>query len=163
MARPCSVCKHPQRQDIDQAIINSESVEILSKRYSVTVSSLYRHKDNHLFKALQDSKRAQDLVRSDSIIDRIEDLIRRTEDICSRCERKGDDKTTIKAVHEISRNLELLAKLQGELQTHASFNVFINPQWQELRTIIVKSLDDYPDARDQVVNHLARLEVPGHE
>ncbi len=56
--------------------------------------------------------------------------------------------------------VELLAKLMGELNESPTVNITINPQWVELRTLIVEVLQPYPDARQAVAKVLcAQSEV----
>ncbi len=41
---PCSVCQHPQRQDIDQALMSGGTLAAVSQQYNLSTSALHRHK-----------------------------------------------------------------------------------------------------------------------
>lgn len=43
MPRPCTVCAHPRRLDIDAAIVRGESNRLVSTRHNLTESSIRRH------------------------------------------------------------------------------------------------------------------------
>ena len=67
-------------------------------------------------------------------------------------------RTALQGVREAKGCLELLARLQGELQERTTVNVLINPQWLTLRTVILQALDEYPEARFAVAQALQEVE-----
>jgi hypothetical protein len=54
------------------------------------------------------------------------------------------------AIREARGNLELLAKLLGELDERP-VNVLLSPEWLNLRTVIVTALEPHPEARGAVL------------
>lgn len=44
----CTVCHHPQRQEIDRALAAGVSVKVLSLRHGLSRSALTRHRRNHV-------------------------------------------------------------------------------------------------------------------
>ena len=52
----------------------------------------------------------------------------------------------LKAVDRIQRQLELQAKLLGELQQEGTINVTVSPEWVTLRAVILSAVTPYPDA-----------------
>jgi hypothetical protein len=48
MPRPCSICTHPQRHDIDQALTAGEALRNMAPRFGTSVTALHRHKHEHL-------------------------------------------------------------------------------------------------------------------
>jgi|SoiMetStandDraft_2_1073263.scaffolds.fasta_scaffold11612_5 hypothetical protein len=48
MPRPCSICTHPQRQAIDQALTAGEALRNMAPRFGTSVTALHRHKHEHL-------------------------------------------------------------------------------------------------------------------
>ncbi len=61
------------------------------------------------------------------------------------------------AIGEARRNLELLAKLIGQLDTRPTFNLLIAPEWLAVRTVLLSALAPYPAARAAVAGWLAEL------
>jgi transposase-like protein len=43
MPRPCSVCEHPDRQAIEQALATQEPYRRIATRYGTSPAALYRH------------------------------------------------------------------------------------------------------------------------
>ena len=44
MARPCTICAHAARVDIDRAILRAESVRVIGTRFGTTANAVQRHK-----------------------------------------------------------------------------------------------------------------------
>ena len=58
MPRVCTVCQHPDRCAIDEALVRGQSLRNIAKRCGTSVTALFRHKD-HIPTALAVSKAAQ--------------------------------------------------------------------------------------------------------
>jgi hypothetical protein len=99
MANHCRICSHPQLRAINERLINGESMRNISEDFGMAESSVFRHKRDHLPKALMKAmdklkeKENTDLATivveqeqlqlTDSVdlIKRINFLIAQTEDI----------------------------------------------------------------------------------
>jgi len=89
--------------------------------------------------------------------ERIDKALDRTETIIS--ERGNNDVGVILAtireqtsiIREASRLLELGGRLTGELD-QTKFNLYITPQWIEIRDVLFDALEAYPEARMAVLN-----------
>jgi len=46
----------------------------------------------------------------------------------------------------------LMAELEGKISSQPQITIINNPEWVELRTVIITALDPYPQAREAVVN-----------
>lgn len=53
MARPCSVCRHPNGSEIDTAIINGQSLRSVSKKFRIGATAVFRLRLLRLFNELQ--------------------------------------------------------------------------------------------------------------
>ena len=62
----------------------------------------------------------------------------------------------LRAVDRIARQIELQAKLLGQIQEGTTVNVAILPEWHALRSLVLDALAPYPDARRAVVEALQR-------
>ena len=57
----------------------------------------------------------------------------------------------LKTAGHLQGQLELIAKLRGELQEQTTVHVLItHPEWLTLRTAVLNALEPYPDARNAV-------------
>jgi hypothetical protein len=66
----------------------------------------------------------------------------------ARADKNGE--LALKAVDRIQRQLELQAKLLGELQSGPVVNVTVSPEWLTLRAVVIAALHPYPDAAQAV-------------
>ncbi len=82
------------------------------------------------------------------------DLQDRALAILGRAESAGELRTALAAIRETRGNLELLAKLLGDLDERPQVNVLIA---QEAQTTIIAALAPYPDARKAVADALGEL------
>ena len=84
------------------------------------------------------------------MLSQVKHLQTRALTILDKAEGAGELRTALGAIREARGNLELLAKLLGELDERP-VNVIISPEWLELRTVIVGALEPYSEARGAVL------------
>jgi hypothetical protein len=155
MPRSCTVCNHPDREEIDRALVAGESSAELAGRYrTIGECALRRHKANHLPAKLVMAHAAKEVAQADSLLDQVRDLQSRTLAILEAAEETRQHRTALSAIREARSNLELLAKLIGELDERPTVNVLVSPQWLELRAVIVAALEPHPEALRAVVSAL---------
>jgi hypothetical protein len=105
----------------------------------------------HLVKA-QD---AAEVAHADNLLEQVKSLQARALTILDKAEASGDLRTALSAIREARGNLELLAKLLGELQQEGTVNVIMSPEWLSIRSTIVTVLEPYPQARTAVLEALS--------
>lgn len=158
MARPCTICTHPQRAELDAALaIGTESNRALASQFAVTEQALRRHKEKHLPAQLVKAQAASEVAQADDLLAQVRGLQGRTLAILKTAEDQADLRTALAAIREARGNLELLGKLAGQLheQELRIAVVTASPDWLRLRGAILMALDPYPDARLAVVGALA--------
>ncbi len=158
MPRKCSICTHLEREAIDLALVNKESFRYVSKQFGVTVSAVHRHYDAHLPATLTRAQEARTAAQADDLLAQVKSLQSRALAILDRAESAGDLRTAIMAIREARGNLELLAKLLGELQENQAINVLIAPEWLQVRGIVLAALSPYPQAALALSEALAKVE-----
>ena len=79
MPRKCSICQHVARVSIDKSLINGEPLRNIAGRYAVSTSALHRHKERDLPKALVKASKAEEIARSDSLLEQVRSLAERAE------------------------------------------------------------------------------------
>ena len=159
MPRSCSVCEHPKRETIDRALVGSASNRSVASLYDVSEAAVRRHKANHLPAKLVMAVKAAEVVEADTLLDQVKGLQSRAYGILDRAEEAGELRTALSAIREARGNLELLAKLLGELDERPVLNLNISPEWLELRGVIVGALEPHPEALSAVVGALGEAEV----
>jgi hypothetical protein len=157
--RSCTVCEHPAREEIDRALVGGASNRSAASLYDVSEAAVRRHKANHLPAKLAMAEQAAEVTEASNLLAQVQDLQDRALAILDKAEGTGDLRTALSAIREARGNLELLAKLLGELDNRPVLNFHVSPEWLELRTVIVGALEPYSEARGAV---LRALERPGN-
>jgi hypothetical protein len=149
MPRKCSVCIHSEYQNIDEALIGGEPLRDISRRFNIDKSALSRHKLNHLSALLVKTEEGKELAKAESLVDEIQRLRLEAARIYQKAEERGDFRTALAGVRELTRIVELLAKLQGDLNEQ-SVNIVFNARWIELRSVILNTLEEFPEAKKKL-------------
>jgi hypothetical protein len=135
MPRTCTVCKHPQRDDLDRALLAGESFRHIAARFDTSTGALQRHKADHLPKKLMKAHEAQEILHADTLLadvrnaeGRSDRLYGAAEDILDRALETKDLKTALNAIRaavsvmgEARQYMELRGELSGELGRLASY------------------------------------------
>ncbi len=155
MPRSCSICTHDARSEIDEALVAGESSGALAARYrSLSEQAIRRHRSNHLPATLAKAHEAEEVANADELLGQVRELQARALTILDKAERAGELTTALRAIREARGNLELLGKLAGELQDGATVNLYLSPEWLELRALIVAAVEPYPEARGSILRAL---------
>lgn len=130
MSLRCTVCPHPARKEIDEAILLGEPYRAVAARFGLGRSSLARHLEAHVGPQIERAARAKDQIGALDLWKRlagIETTARRHVETLERlgqeAERAKDLRSAIAAVHaasaplrELARTVEILARLRGDLE-----------------------------------------------
>jgi hypothetical protein len=159
MPRRCTVCDHPERHSIDEALVTGAPYRSVAKRFERSESAVYRHKTEHLPAHLLKAREVEEAARADDLLAQVRNLQTHALDILERAEKSGDLRTALSAISQARGNLELLGKLAGELDERPVVNLNISPEWLELRAVIVGALEPHPAAHGAVLRALEISEV----
>ena len=97
---------------------------------------------------------AEEVAQADDLLAQVRDLQAKALGILNKAEEAGELRTALSAIREARGNLELLAKLLGELDERPQVNLLVSPEWIELRAVIVGALEPYSDARGAILRAL---------
>lgn len=158
MPRSCTVCAHADKEGIDAALVAGEALRDIAGRHGVSKSALERHKADHLPASLAKAKHAAEIAHGDNLLDQVRSLQVRTHALLDKAGGAGDLNNALKAIGQARSNLELLAKLLGELSDAPTVNVTVSPEWISVCTVIIAALAPFPDARASVAERLLALE-----
>ncbi len=154
MPRRCTVCAHPEREAINKALVAGEPYRSVANRYdSLSQAAVQRHEVNHIPATLAKAKEAEEVAHADGLLADVRSLQARTLAVLEAAELSHEHRTALAAIREARSNLELLAKLLGELDERPSVavNVLVSAEWLQLRTVLVGALEPHPDARESVL------------
>jgi len=158
MARTCTICVHPERQAIDQALVAGGAMRPLAALYRVSPDAIERHAASHLPQALSKAQDAAEVAHADDLLGQLKELQGRTLGILTQAEEAQDLRTALQAVGQARGNLELLAKLAGQLAQEGTVNLVVSPEWVMVRAALLGALTPYPEARLAVAGRLVALE-----
>jgi hypothetical protein len=150
MARNCLACTSNSREQIDVELLKGRPLAKISARFSITKSSLCRHK-RHVTAALANSPEAVEMSRPSRLAAQLKWLMVDAQKLKSKAEKKRDYRTALVAVRELCRLLELAAKLSGELNERAQHNE-LHVHLPEERALAV--------ARAYLARHAPGIESP---
>ena len=142
----CTICPHEKLEEINQALMSGLSLRNVAKQFFVSMPSLHRHK-RHIPAGMVLAQHAKEVAKADTLLEQVAKLRDKAMSILEQAEQAGDLRTALAGVREAKGCLELLAKLQGELGQEGTVTVTISPQWLSLRTVMLQTLEPYPEAR----------------
>ncbi len=151
MPRSCTVCEHREKGAINRALVTGASNRSVASLYDVSEAAVRRHKANHLPAKLVMAEKAAEVAEAEDLLEQVRALQGRTESILSAAEEAGELRTALSAIREARGNIELLAKLLGELDERPVVNLSVSAEWVELRAVLIGALEPHPEARESVL------------
>ncbi len=112
MPRRCTVCDHPERHGIDEALVTGAPYRSVAKRFELSESAVYRHKTEHLLAHLLKAKEVVEVARADDLLEQVRNLQAHALDILERAEKTGDLRTALAAISQARGTLSFLASSQ---------------------------------------------------
>jgi len=156
--RTCTICTHEQRPEIDAALLNETPLRNMAQRYGTSATALHRHR-HHLPKQLVKAQEQEDVSKAIDVVKQLKAINAATLAILKEARADKNGELALKAVDRIQRQLELQAKLLGELQQEGTVNVTVSPEWLTLRAVLIQTLQPYPDAARAVSRALTAGEA----
>jgi hypothetical protein len=114
MKRLSTIETHPRRAEINQALLSGQSLRNVAEQYGISTTALHRHKRN-LAPAIQQAVQDRQEESGQSILEQVRAIQDRTINTLKVAEAAKDQNMTLKAIAECRKNLELLARLAGDL------------------------------------------------
>ena len=154
MPRHCTICEHPERRKIDEALLASETFRKIAGRFETSITALHRHKQSHIPSALAKARDAKEIVRGDSLLDRLRQLNAETQDVLHAAKSEHNHELRLRAISRAEKQLELEGKLLGELNENppAQINVAM------LAPMLLQALGSFPEARLAVARKLQEID-----
>jgi hypothetical protein len=155
VSRTCTVCRHPDRKAIDEALFRQVPMRELAKRYpGLTLRILSRHFRTHVMPMMAMAKEAEEVANADAILTRLQRLEKRMWNVLDRSEKDKEFSVSVQAAREIRGCLELCAKLAGQIQESTVINIVNQPEWTVIQNVLMLALEEHPAARIAVARAL---------
>lgn len=129
--KPCSACVHPQRKQIDLALASGVSLSATAKAHGLHRSTVTTHRNKHLAAAVHAAVAADEANHGAELLHAVSDLQAKTMGILDAAleetegflGRKPRPELALRAIREARANVELMARLQGDLEDGAPVEV----------------------------------------
>ncbi len=164
MPRRCTVCLHPQLADIDRSLVVNRTFRSIATEYKLSESALKRHKREHLPARLAKAQAAVEVARRNELVEHQQeikaedtrqaiDTVAQLRAINAAClevlkaaRADGEHSLSLRAADRIAKQIELQAKLLGDIQDGQTVNIAIMPEWHGIRQVLADALRPYPEA-----------------
>jgi hypothetical protein len=160
MGRLCSICTHPERPTIDRELAGGKGKREVSALFRVSEDAVTRHASGHLPARLVQAQAAEDVKQALDVVKQLQAINGATVQILTQARAVGDGGLALKAIDRIQRQLELQARLLGDLDDRPQINILISAEWADVRHVLLSALDPFPAARIAVAGALAGLDGP---
>lgn len=171
MPRRCSICSLPPEElDMVNLLLASgrQSLRSISARFGVSKQALARHRDKHLPTELIRSKQIEDLARADKLGEQIQILARSVLKVLQQAQeeapsgpwqkRASFSKIALEAARQLVDMAVLLEKVSGTATAAVGYRELITqPQFTELRAVILQVVRDDPGARERTIQALREM------
>ncbi|HEY1387189.1 MAG TPA: hypothetical protein VGF38_01495 [Ktedonobacterales bacterium] len=156
MPRTCTVCSHSQRAQIDAALVSGTPYRDIAGRFQVSKTAVERHRE-HIPVAISKSQEAREEAQALDVVKQLQAINGATLAVLKEARASGNPDLALRAIDRIQRQIELQAKLLGDLDDRPQVNILLVPEWLAVRTAILAALLPYPEARQAVVSAVARV------
>ncbi|MFV2044265.1 MAG: hypothetical protein ACC700_13670 [Anaerolineales bacterium] len=155
----CFLCTHEERYEFDRALALKEVTQVqVARQIGCSKMSVSRHFRNHLLPALGDLLARRRDRESIDIMAEVETLFWEMKDALEDLKtRPRPEKLVPRYWAELRKNLELLAKITGELETarvKVEINTEVTQQILQVNALILAALKPFPEAKAAVVKAL---------
>lgn len=168
MPRPCSICTHPERAAIDKALASGAPLRGVARTYfgsEKAEDALGRHKAEHLPATIAKAAAAQQVedargavAQGLDVVAQLRALNNVTLQVLHEARVRHDGELALKAVDRVQRQIELQAKLLGDLDERPQVNILIAPEWAAIKAVLFNALLPYPAARVAAAAALVEVE-----
>lgn len=116
MPQTCTICKHADRSQIDAALISGGPLRSIADRFTTSKTSLIRHRDNCISQQLQKAREGSNSAQASALIRRLREITEKTTRVLTRAQLQKNGDLALKAIARLERQLELEARLLGQLE-----------------------------------------------
>jgi len=158
MGRKCKIENHPNSKIIITRLASGEEYSKIVEDFpDIRYQDLDYYKQKKLPDVLSksnDLKIEAEEIRGTQTLAEVRALKTRALGILEEAQKAGDLKTALLGIREARGCLELCMKAEGQIDKQPQVNILLNPEWIELKAVIIAALRPYPDALGAVRNAL---------
>src|SRR6266567_3655106 len=159
MPRTCTICSHAERATIEAAIVAGTPYRDIALHFSVGHMSVARHADGHIAEAIKHAQVAKEEAQTLDVVRQLVTINTVTLAILKEARDTKENNLALQAVDRVMKQLELQAKLLGDLDSAPTVNVWLPTDWATIELAIASALAPFPQAATAVADALARVEA----
>lgn len=154
MPQTCGICKHPEKQAIEDAILRRVPLSRIALQVKASVFAMQRHKAHMTAGVVRSAPfEVGQALEAISLLSRVQGLLSECREIATAAKKDKAWPAAISALREVRGCIELLGKLSGELQAQTpgpkvQVGVIVNAQQQQPES------DDGGDLDVQIARHV---------
>ncbi len=156
MAQVCTICAHKSKDEINQALLTGQSIRSIASQHGLVVTSVRRHRDNHLPEHMSKAKEAEEITQADTLIGDLQFLKDKAMTLLGKAQEVEDLKAASSLIGQARQVIETLAEVRGELDKRQTVNVLIlqSPEWTTIKQIITEVLNRNPELKSEFIRRL---------
>jgi hypothetical protein len=105
------------------------------------------------------AKESEDVGHAIDVVKQLKAINGASLQILNEAGLAGNSELVLKAVDRVLRQVELQAKLLGELDERPRVDIVLTPEWLSARAALLAALAPFPDAKVAVAERLLSLEA----
>jgi len=147
MPQVCSVCRHSQLAAINKALVAGGSLRNIAEQYALSATAVHRHKEEHLPRLLTQAAEAEEIRQALDVLQQLKHINAAALTVLRDAKTAGDGELMLKAIDRVHRQVELQAKLLGDLDERPQIVLVQSSEWLTLRGTMLRALEPFPAAR----------------
>lgn len=153
------MCKHPDREELERKIAAKElSMTAAAKLANSNKATVSRHMRNCVASRVRESMKPEPIkVEGLNVVNALTTSHEKTLEILADALREGDRRTALLALQTEIKQLELTAKLTGQLNEAPQLNLLMSPAYVQLKQTLMEKLLPFPEARLALSEALTKL------
>jgi hypothetical protein len=132
----CTICQHPQRQAIDQALIaGSATLAALGQQYNLSTSALHRHKAHLQAKVNRAKDQLQENLRQGCLF-WLSQALEMSMQTAQAAQAEGNVRVVLQAIRQGTSLIRIILKQDLHLDDRVIYEILASPQWGTQTTLL---------------------------
>ncbi len=155
----CTFCNYRDAALLEEQIATKRITQVhAAKIVGCNKSTVSRHMRNCVPKKIAEFVKPEPAKEEAlNVVNALTASHAKTLEILNDSLAEGERKTALIALQTEIKQLELTAKLTGQLNESSQVNILMQPEFMKLKQIIIKTLEPYPDARLKLSEALTEI------
>lgn len=165
MPRVCTICTHPRRVGIEAALVTGTSYRVIVRQFGVSHDAIQRHALDHVRQRIAAHQDARDEAQALNVVKQLRTINGAALTILKDAHETGDHDLALKAIDRVQRQIELQAKLLGDLDDRAQVTVSVEMQQhkhyivRQIQVALDAVLPDDPEVRERFTEKLLEMDA----